>query len=273
MKFENTETFNFRGAFRGMRNPLNSWDKSDSKFGVEPYEEINDDFTVLQYWQKSDLSREEFPTLSNQAIDEYNAEKIADLDNNGYLRQGKNAVDYAFLGPNDLKLAQRLINGGPEHRKFLRQIMVSVDITAPLYIWKELDTYKIGTTANSTSTMHKLASTPITKDCFEVGDYHDDIVVTSDGATTGDIFETVIEYCESLRKAYNDSKDTLYWKELVRVLPESWLQTRTWTANYEVIRSIISQRRGHKLVEWKAFIDWARTLPYAEELIFYGLDA
>ena len=205
MKFENTKVFNFEGAFRGMRNPLNSWDRSDS-------------------WM---------------AGNEYR------------------------IGPNDLNLAQRLIAGGPPHRKFLRQIFVSVDITAGIFWWKEADTYKVGTVANSTSTMHKLASTPITMDCFETDDYNPEIVDVSG----------FIELLEDMRVAYNQTKDKRIWKELIRWLPESWLQTRTLTLNYEVIRTMVYWRKGHKLSEWKQFIDWAHTLPYAEELIFYGLEA
>lgn len=210
MIFEKTEVFNFDGALRGMRNPLNSWNKSDS------------------YKKNNEL----------------------------------------VIGRNDLDLAQRLISGGSEHRKFLRQIMVSVDITAPLYIWKELDTYKIGTTANSTSTMHKLASTPITLDCFEIGDYNP--VIEEDDYSVQAYSEGVlIPFLESLRLKYLDTKNKKYWKELVRWLPESWLQKRTITLNYEVLRNIVHQRANHKLTEWNSFIDWCKTLPYAEEFIFY----
>lgn len=216
MKFENTDVWGFEHAIRGMRNPMNSWDKSDSKF-----------------W---------------------------DLD--------------IEIGDNDLNLMQRLIKGGSEHRKYLRQIMVSVDITAAMFIWSELDTYKIGTVANSTSKMHKLATIPITLDCFETDDYVGDLLVydTEPYAQcfrTDDIWEEIINHCETLRKRYLETKDKRYWKELIRLLPESWLQTRTWTANYEVLRNIVHQRAGHKLSEWQSFIDWVHTLPYAEELIFY----
>ena len=215
MKFENTEVFNFEGAFRGMRNPLNSWDKSDSRWHVP-------------------------------------------------LRWYDDAEPFEFqdqIGQKDMELAQRLIRGGSEHRKFLRQILVSVDITAPIFWWKEFDTYKVGTVANSTSTMHKLATTPITMDCFELDDYDPAIMNVSGW----------IELLEDLRKAYLATKDKRLWKELVRWLPEGWLQTRTVTFNYEVIRQMCYWREGHKLSEWKSFIDWAHTLPYADELIFYGI--
>ena len=222
MKFENTDVWGFRHAIRGMRNPLNSWDKSDSY-----YEKGTDPFS-LEEWVATEIT----------------------------------------IGNNDLDLMQRLIKGGSEHRKYLRQIMVSVDITAPLYWWKEFDTYKIGTTANSTSTMHKLATTPITIDCFETDDYEPSLSIDRKYGLSFPEDE-LIPYLEELRKLYLKTKDKRYWKELVRWLPESWLQTRTWTANYEVLRNIVHQRQGHKLTEWQSFIDWVKTLPYAEDLIFY----
>ena len=220
MKFENTDVWGFRHAIRGMRNPMQSHDKSDS--GYEVIDEAEGNFSHLTF-------------------KEY------------------------VIGDNDLDLMQRLIKGGSEHRKFMRQIMVSVDITAAMFIWSELDTYKIGTVANSTSKMHKLATTPITIDCFETDDYEETIF------GVGEVLSPymIIEYCEKLRQKYLETKDKKYWKELVRWLPESWLQTRTWTANYEVLRNIVHQRQGHKLSEWQSFIDWVKTLPYAEDLIFY----
>ena len=151
----------------------------------------------------------------------------------------------------------------------MRQIIVSVDITAPIYWWKEFDTYKVGTVANSTSTMHKLASTPITIDCFETGDYEDGL--DYDGEILGDIIGEHIEFLEKMRLKYLETKDKRYWKELIRWLPSAWLQTRTVTMSYENLFAMCSkgQRRFHKLTEWSvAFMDWARTLPYAQELIF-----
>ena len=152
---------------------------------------------------------------------------------------------------------------------------------------KEADTYKIGTTANSTSTMHKLTSKPITLDCFEIDDFNSNLVYYTEPNpysdvyvelenTTGMLSDIIIEQLEFLRQKYLETKDKKYWKELVRWLPESWLQTRTWTANYEVIRTIVHQRENHKLNEWSGqddsskdnFIKWAKSLPYAEELIF-----
>ena len=176
------------------------------------------------------------------------------------------------LGENDLDLLQRLIKGGPEHRKFMRQIMVSVDITAPLYWFKEFDTYKIGTTANSTSTMHKLASKEITIEDFEMDDFERVKIFDREPFNlddyTDEIWDYIIDICETLRQRYVETKDKRYWKELVRILPESWLQMRTVTMNYENLYSIVRQREGHKLSEWKSFIDWVHTLPYADKLIF-----
>ena len=210
MNIANTKVFNFEGALRGMRNPLNSWEKSDSTY------------------------------------DDYN----------NYI-----------IGPKDLDLAQRLIRGGPEHRKFLRQILVSVDITAPLYWWKEFDTYKIGTTANSTSTMHKLTSSPITLKCFETDDISLGAIEEIETGSPNDFVTNLIYALEDLRQKYLETKDKKYWKELVRWLPNGWLQTRTWTANYEVLLNIYHQRQNHKLSEWREFCKWIETLPYFEELI------
>lgn len=213
MKFENTQIFNFAGAIRGMRNPMNSWDKSDSYYG-------NNEIGLESY----------------------------------------------VIGKNDLELMQKLIKAGSEHRKFMRQILVSVDITAPLYFFKELDTYKVGTVSNSTSTMHKLASTPITIDCFEMDDF--DYFVGQNENDIGHIWEGLIYDLEYLRQKYNETKDKRYWKELIRLLPESWLQKRTITMNYENLLNMYHQRKHHKLTEWsKSFCDWIKTLPYAEELI------
>ena len=193
-------------------------------------------------------------------------------DNNNYI-----------IGENDLKLAQTLIFAGPEHSKFLRQIFVSVNITAPLYWYKEFDTYKIGTTANSTSTMHKLTSKPITIDCFETDDFDPNLEIIpyklkcdeETGAILGvelgydvkKMANNIIENMERLRQKYLETKDVRYWKELIRWLPESWLQTRTWTANYAVLRNIYFQRKDHKLSEWHQFCKWIESLPYAKELI------
>lgn len=179
------------------------------------------------------------------------------------------------IGNNDLSLAMDLIKAGPEHRKFLRQIFVSVDITAPLYWWKEFDTYKIGTVANSCSTMHKLASAPITKECFEMGDFERfefDISVSEDGNfaeiyNSEYVWDHTVHILEALRRKYVETKDKKYWKELVRILPESWLQKRTVTMNYENVLNMMRQREHHKLTEWRVdFMEWAKNLPHMTEL-------
>lgn len=240
MKFKNTEVWGFDHSLRGMRNPKNSWDKSDS--GTN-YDCMNG-------------CRKDCPHLNIDCDEEY--------------------CDEFRIGANDMKLAQTLIKAGNEHRKFMRQIFVSVDITAPLYWWKEFDTYKVGTVANSTSTMHKLATTPITLDCFEIDDYDRNLSLSdnpknNDGLDNISTFEEDIIYVlENIRQKYLETKDKRYWKELIRWLPESWLQKRTITMNYENIRNMYFQRRNHKLTEWsEAFIKWVESLPYAEELIMY----
>jgi hypothetical protein len=174
------------------------------------------------------------------------------------------------IGPNDIDLAQRLIKAGSPHDKFLRQIFVSMDITAPLYFWKEMDQYRVGCTTNSTSTMHKLATTPITINCFEIDDYDKEWFDSTGTEASCDtwIKDNIIYFLESLRQKYLETKDIRYWKELIRWLPESWLQTRTWTADYSVVRSIIKQRENHKLSEWKTFIDYCKTLPYSQQFLF-----
>lgn len=204
MKFENTEVWGFRHALRGVRNPLESWHKSDSY------------------------------------VDTFNGKFM--------------------VGKNDFKLAQALIKAdSPSHRKFMRQIFVSVDIAAPLYWWKEMDQYKVGTTTNSTSTMHRISTTQITNDCFEL----------SASTRNDNYFLNFINHLESLRKEYIETKDKETWKTLIQELPSSWLQTRTITLSYENIYSMIKQRNGHKLTEWSVdFIDWCKTLPYANELLF-----
>lgn len=269
MKFERIRVYNFENALYGMRNPKNSWDKSDSSYG----------FT---------LGYPALETFHNMYKDAYGEEPDNYLDymkQNVFLHTDDNGIsEYALIGPKDMKLAQTLIKSGPEHRKFMRQIFVTVDITAPLYWWKEFDTYKVGTVANSTSTMHKLTSKPITLDCFEIDDYNGDLKVydgepyTQDDSLN-DCIESVIDMCETLRQRYLETKDKKYWKELVRWLPESWLQTRTVTMNYENLLAICSksQRRFHKLTEWSgdgedfvtpSFIKFARSLPYAAQFIF-----
>lgn len=275
MQFDNTRTFNWEGAFHGMRAPLESWAKSDSMFGLAPMESTYD-LEMLNTWRDK-----EYPDGFNteQERTAYNAEKISWIDNNGILCCDNNCMEFAFLGPADLDLAQRLIKAGPEHRKFLRQIFVSAYISLPLSIWKQLDTYKIGTVTNSTSTMHKIQSKPLTRESFEIEQIpyeEQEEMEQRDGiycaGELSDLFDETIQTCEDLRRAFNQTKDKRYWRKLIELLPESYLQAREYTLNYEVLRSIVHQRKGHKLGEWQKFIHWVHTLPYAEELIFYDGD-
>lgn len=166
--------------------------------------------------------------------------------------------DEFVFGENDLDLATRLCDAGSDHRKFIRQIFVSVDITAPLYWWKEFDTYKVGTVANSTSTMHKIHSKPITVDDFSC-DHMDAEALAA--------MESVVSTLESLRLKYLETKDKSLWYSIIQLMPASYDQMRTVTLNYEVLRNIFHARQFHKLDEWHVFCDWIRSLPYAKELI------
>lgn len=276
MKFKDTSVMNFEGAFRGLRNPLESWSKSDSYFGIifaDNYDYFLNESVYDWIWNENEIRKKEgkepIDWDSPGYDDVYEAYTVW-LDSNGITWN----EDYGILhliGPNDFSLAQRMIKAGNSDRKFLRQIMVSVDITAPLYWFKEFDTYKIGTTANSTSTMHKLASTPITLDCFEMDDFNGGLDLW-EGYSIFKTWNDIIEDCEILRQKYNETKDKRYWKELIRLLPESWLQTRTVTMNYENLRNMYSQRKNHRLSEWHTFCEWVETLPYAKEFILYNLD-
>ncbi len=167
------------------------------------------------------------------------------------------------IGPNDLKLARKLVRAGSEHAKFMRQIFVSVDITAPLYWWKEFDTYKVGTVANSTSTMHKLTAAPITKEMFEFDDEMF-LVGLKDKDAVQKFIDDAVANCDYLRNKYLETKDERYWRALIQLLPESYNQTRTITMSYANLRNIYFQRRNHKLKEWHKFCDWIHTLPYNE---------
>ena len=163
-----------------------------------------------------------------------------------------------ILGENDLALARKLCRAGSDHRKFVRQILVSVDITAPLYWWKEFDTYKVATVANSTSTMHKIHAKP-----FELADFSVDKL--SDGALAA--FRTYMDYMEATRRRFVETKDKRDWYDLIQLLPSSYNQLRTVTMYYETLINIYYARRAHKLDEWHVFCDWIRTLPYADDLI------
>ena len=164
-----------------------------------------------------------------------------------------------ILGENDLSLAKRLRNAGTsDHRKFIRQIMLSVDITAPLYWWKEYDTYKVATVANSTSTMHKIHSKP-----FEINDFSHDHL-SENGLN---ILKNIVNELEKIRLEYIEKKDKALWYNLIQLLPSSYNQMRTCTLNYETLVNIYKSRKNHKLDEWRSFCEWIKTLPYAKEII------
>ena len=162
------------------------------------------------------------------------------------------------MGENDLSLARKLACAGSDHRKFLRQIFVSVDISAPLYWWKEFDTYKVGTVANSTSTMHKVHAAPFTRADFS----HDRLTDDALGA-----LDALIDFLEKERLAFVEGGDRAHWHNIIQLLPSSYMQMRTVSLNYEVLINIYYARRTHKLAEWHTFCDFIKSLPYAEQLI------
>ena len=163
-----------------------------------------------------------------------------------------------ILGENDLSLAVRLRKAGSDHRKYLRQIFVTVDITAPMYWWKEYDTYKVATVANSTSTMHKITSAPFELSQFSCDKMDED---------TLSVMNVIINKLEELRQKYITTKDKQYWYDIIQLLPSSYDQMRTCTMNYETLINIYNARKAHKLDEWHIFCDFIKTLPYARELI------
>ena len=207
IKFETNDVWGFEWAFKGMRNPMNSWDKSDSNW----------------------LFQE--------------------------------------IGENDLALAKKLINAGSEHRKFLRQIYVSVDITAPLYWWKEFDTYKIGTVANSCSTMHKIHEKEFTLDDFSYEHLLDSSKECEFFPRFFECLEHTIEELNYARKRYLETKDKYFWWQIIQLLPSSYMQKRTVTMTYENIYTMRQQRKNHKLDEWRIdFFNWSDKLPHLKEL-------
>ena len=218
IEITNVKTFNFEGSIRGMRNPMNSWDKSDSG-----YQQI-----------------------------------IIDGHFDG--------VEF-IIGPNDLSLMKKLIKSGSDHRKFMRQIFVSMDINAPLYWWKEFDTYKVGTAANSCSTMHT-----IHKKEFELDDFsHEHLTLYDvDGEICrdwlGDL-EDLIDDLNLARELFLKTKDKKYWYQMIQLLPTSYNQKRTVTLNYENLINMYHARENHKLDEWRTFCDRIESMPYAKELI------
>lgn len=223
IKVENVDVWGFEHAIRGMRNPMNSWDKSDSY--------------VCDSKHCDSCKHQEGGCWKN--------------------------LDGVVIGKNDLDLMHRLYKAGTEHRKYLRQIFVSMDITAPLYWWKEFDTYKVGTTSNSCSTMHKIHSKPIELSDFSFEDYY----IAEVGLNIEDYFINVIADCEELRQLFLKTKDKKYWRALIQLLPESYNQKRTITMNYENIINIIHQRTGHKLTEWQNLCKELKALPYIKEIM------
>ena len=224
IKVENIDVWGFEHAVRGMRNPLNSWAKSDSDVA----------FHALDNFEPNDPMADKY-------------------------REWNDKYELNFkLGPNDLDLMQRLYNAGPEHRKYLRQIFVSFDITAPLYWWKEFDTYKIGTVSNSCSTMHKIHAKEFTLDDFSHEHLDEGNIVWLAGT---------VDRLNTYRKMYVLSKDKDIWWQLIQMLPSSYNQKRTITMNYENAVTMIKQRSGHKLDEWNEFVDILKDLPYLKEIM------
>ena len=222
LKIENTEVLGWEHAIRGMRNPMNSWEKSDSR---------------------------SCGTCGDCDI-------CIDYDNCPFDHDGHKFV----IGPNDLDLMTRLRNAGTDHRKFMRMITVYLDITAPLYWWKEFDTYKVGTVANSCSTMHKIHAKEFTLEDFSTEHLYPEV---------REAFEnTIIKYLNEARKTYNFLSDTPSkkdaWRQMIQLLPSSYNQKRTVMLNYEVLANIYKSRRNHKLDEWHTFCDWIESLPYSE---------
>lgn len=225
IKIEDTDVYGWEVAIRGARNPMNSWDKSDSEFGCRDCSGC--------YYQKSSVWGE---------------------DDNG------NDVYYCShvglkLGGQDHKLLQSLANAGPDHGKFLRFISVSLDITAPLYWWKEFDTYKVGTVANSCSTMHKIHAKE-----FELSDFSTEHLIVDGEAC----LQSLIQYLNYCRENFLETKDKSWWWQMIQLLPTSYNQRRTVMLNYQVLKTMYHARKHHKLDEWRAFCEWVRTLPYSE---------
>ena len=234
IKIENVEVLGWEHAIRGMRNPMNSWEKSDSEFIRDP----------------------DYGCSGNCPCE--------DIDGH---------CDCCFIGPNDLDLMKRLRNAGTDHRKFMRMIIVYMDITAPLYWWKEFDTYKVGTVANSCSTMHKIAAKEFTLDDFS----HEHLIARekplikyTPGTDVEELPNAIwlihrtIQTLNQYRNLYLQTKDKKYWWQMIQLLPSSYNQKRTVMLNYEVLANIYKSRKGHRLDEWKMFLDFVETLPYCE---------
>lgn len=242
IKLENTEVMGWEAAIRGMRNPMNSWEKSDSGPAVD-------------CGRCGKIERDGVCTKENR-------------DCTGF--------ECFLVGPNDLNLMKRLRNAGTDHRKFMRMITVYVDVTAPLYWWKEFDTYKVGTVANSCSTMHKIADKEFTLEdfsCEHLIDYdlyscnEIDMPVINGAPHIGcgglQLLNLTINVLNYYRGKYLETKDKTYWWQMIQLLPSSYNQRRTVMLNYEVLANMYT-RKNHKLDEWHNFCDWVKTLPYSE---------
>ena len=230
LKIENFEVMGWEHAIRGMRNPMNSWEKSDSGYCVQ------------------DLSRD-----CNNCVHKHT--------NYPTCRCG--GFD---IGPNDYALMKKLRKAGTDHRKFMRMITVYLDITAPLYWWKEFDTYKVGTVANSCSTMHKIAEKEFTIEDFSCEHLMDEL----DFERTFKTYLLItIDGLNEARNKYLETKDTFYWRQMIQLLPSSYNQKRTVMLNYEVLANIYESRKNHKLDEWHTFCHWIEELPYSELITGY----
>lgn len=244
IKLENTEVMGWEAAIRGMRNPLNSWQKSDSVFSKH----LGDNKLC---WV--DIFGNELPPCSLPG--EVHKDNVTGLLYN--------------IGQNDYDLMKRLRNAGTDHRKFMRMLTVYVDITAPLYWWKEFDTYKVGTVANSCSTMHKIADKEFTLEdfsCEHLTDWDDSqpMAMNYGYLYTKEIMKDLIDILNQCRTRYEKTKDKKYWWQMIQLLPSSYNQRRTVMLNYEVLANMYKSRKNHKLDEWKDLCAWVKTLPYSE---------
>ena len=228
IQIEHTEVVGWDSAIRGMRNPMNSWDKSDSNFECR-------DCEGCYYNNDSHTEKSEYV--------------VNTWCNHQALR----------LGRNDLSLMKKLVSAGSDHSKFMRMLVVYCDITAPLYWWKEYDTYKVGTVANSCSTMHKIHAKE-----FEWDDFSFEHLLP-DEAT--EFMKHLIDGLNFYRIKYLETEGKTYWWQMIQLLPSSYNQRRTVELNYAVLRNMYHARKNHKLDEWHTFCEWVESLPYAEELI------
>lgn len=230
LKIENAEVFGWEHAIRGMRNPMNSWEKSDSR---------------MVYCDGECSSCDAYELFS---------------DDSCMTALGENII----IGPNDRELAVKLAKAGTDHRKFMRMITVYLDITAPLYWWKEFDTYKVGTVANSCSTMHKIAAKEFTLEDFSCEHLISDEAIPGRVYSAKGMMEATVDNLNMFRKLYLETQDKKYWWQLIQLLPSSYNQRRTIMLNYEVLANIYKSRRNHKLDEWHTLCDWIEVLPYSE---------